>query len=60
MRPRAQVNTKYCYDAGVAGKMHLHKAPIYTRKDVAWLDTVIQSYLTSLSQKEEQQHNIDV
>jgi hypothetical protein len=50
-----QPNVNFCYDAGVAGKMHLHKSAVYQRTDVPlFLDFVIQNYLEILRQKEQQ------
>lgn len=41
-------NNNHCYDAGIGGRMHLHKMAVYTRDDLIWLDVVIHKYLTSL------------
>lgn len=41
-------NQNHCYDAGIGGRMHLHKMQVYTRADLQWLDKVIHNYLTAL------------
>lgn len=43
-----QPNTNFCYDAGIGGRMHLHRMEVYSREDLPWLDKVIHDYLTSL------------
>mmetsp|Transcript_10416 Transcript_10416/g.19730 ORF Transcript_10416/g.19730 Transcript_10416/m.19730 type:complete len:285 (+) Transcript_10416:15-869(+) len=52
-----KTNPNICYDAGVSGKMHLHRVELYTRQDLHWLDPLIQSYLTSLQQRSLEQNN---
>lgn len=41
-------NSNWCYDAGIGGRMHLHRMEVYSRSDLPWLDKVIHTYLTAL------------